>query len=59
MKVNGVEEQKEKKRWGGDRRERQGRGSERNKNMGIWKGLRGKTEEQSGDQVMKNFIRHA
>lgn len=55
MEVKGVEEQKEKKRGGGERSERQGKGSERNKNMGIWKGLRGKAEGYSGDQVIKTL----
>lgn len=36
-----------------------GRESNSRENMGIWKGLRGKTEGQNEDQIMKNFIPHA
>lgn len=39
-----------------ERRGNMGKGSERRENMEIWKGLRGDTEGQSGDQIMKNFV---
>lgn len=46
-------------RCGGERREKEGRENDRRENMEIWKGLRGKTEGQNEDKIMKNFIPHA
>lgn len=46
QKENGENRRHGEEKWGSERRE----------NMGIWKGLRGNTEGQSGDQIMKNLV---
>lgn len=57
--MGGNGERNRVERWGGERREKEGRESDWRENIEIWKGLRGKTEGQNEYQIMKNFIPHA